>query len=224
MATKQKHRTKHGAAGLLQQAQRLLEKGDFKQALKDAKICYRQQPSPEGRQLLERAHLVRGRQLYRAGLRDESQAVVENLLELGVTDVLVQQELPELLIVLGLFHRIAAASGANVSVEAGSPLYATVADHAVLRPEAVPASLPAIRQGAGTVHRALAALETGNEAEAMAALKDVSRAFAICRLEVFCAWAGGLLSPRCGGDTGELGSTRSGAIRRADCRLTESLG
>jgi hypothetical protein len=45
------------------------EKGDFKQALKDAKVCHRQQPNPESRRLLEQAHLARGRQLYRAGLR-----------------------------------------------------------------------------------------------------------------------------------------------------------
>ena len=176
MATKQKHRTKHGAAGLLQQAQRSLEKGDFKQALKDAKVGYRQQPSPEARQLLERAYLARGRQLYRAGLHAESRAVIENLLELGATDASVRQELPELLIALGLFDRVAAVSGANASLEEGSPLYAAAADHAVLRPEKAPASLPAIRQGAGAIRRALAALETGDEAEAMAALKDIARA------------------------------------------------
>ena len=174
MATKQKHRSKHGAVGQLQLAQRLLEKGDFKQALKNAKLCYRQEPSPDARQLLERAHLARGRQLCRAGLRAESRAVVENLLELGATDASVQGELPELLIALGLFNRIAVAGGSNASVEEGSPLYATAADHAVLWPEGAPASLPAIRRGAESIRRALVALEAGNEADAMAELKDIS--------------------------------------------------
>ena len=176
MATKQKHRMRHGAAGLLQQAQRSLEKGDFKQALKDAKVGYRQQPGPEARQLLERAYLARGRQLYRAGLQGESRAVIESLLELGATDASVREELPELLVALGLFNRVAAVDGANASLEEGSPLYVAAADHAVLRPDKAPASLPAIRQGAGTIRRALAALETGDEAEAMAALKDIARA------------------------------------------------
>ena len=93
-----------------------------------------------------------------------------------MTDRSVQQELPNLLIALGLFNRLAAASGANATVEEGNPLYATAADHAVLRPEAAPASLPAIRQGAETVRRALAALETGQDAEALAAMKDIARA------------------------------------------------
>ncbi|MHB1034977.1 MAG: tetratricopeptide repeat protein [Pirellulales bacterium] len=176
MATKQKQRSKHAAAGLVQHARRLLEKGDFKQALKDAKVCYRQQPGPEARQLLERAYLARGRQLCRSDLRDEAQAVVENLLELGVTDASVQQELPELLMALGLFDRIATANEAGTPFEEGGPLYVAAADHAVLRPEGAPASLPPIRQGAQTVRRALAALEAGNESEAMAALKDVPRA------------------------------------------------
>lgn len=176
MAAKQKHRMGLGAAELLQQAQRSLEKGDFKQALKDAKVGYRQQPGPEARQLLQRAYFARGRQLYRVGLQDESRAVIESLLELGATDDSVRQELPELLVALGLFNRVAAVGGANVSLEEGSPLYTAAADHAVLRPDKASASLPAIRQGVGTIHRALAALEKGDEAEALAALKDIARA------------------------------------------------
>jgi len=176
MATKHKQRAKHGSAGLLQQGQRSLEKGNFKQALKDAKVCYRQQPSPEARLLLERAYLARGRQLYRAGLGAESQAAIETLLQLGVTDASVRQELPELLIALGLFDRVAGVGGEGKSLESDSLLHASAADHAVLRPSGAPASLPGIRQGAETIRRALAALEAGNEAQAMAVLKDIPRA------------------------------------------------
>lgn len=176
MATKQKNRTKHGAAVLAQQAQRSLEKGDFKQALKNAKVGYRQQPGPEARRLLERAYLARGRQLHRAGMQGESRAVIESLLELGATDGSVQQELPELLVALGLFNRVAAVQGANASLEEGSPLYVTAADHAVVQSGKTFASLPAVRQGAETIGRALAALETGNEVEAMTAVKDIARA------------------------------------------------
>jgi tetratricopeptide (TPR) repeat protein len=176
MATKHKQRARRGAAGLFQEALRSLQKGDFKQALKDAKVCYRQQPSPEGRSLLERAYLARGRQLCRAGLRVEARATVEALLELRVTDASVQQDLPELLIALGLFNRVGTAGGAGASLEEGGSLYATAADHAVLRPEQVPASLPAIRQGAGIVRQALAALEAGDETLSLAVLKDIPRA------------------------------------------------
>jgi tetratricopeptide (TPR) repeat protein len=176
MATKNKQRTKRGAAALLQQVQRSLEKGDFKQALKDAKVCHRQEPGPETRHLLERAYLARGRQLHRAGLREESQAVLENLLQLGVTDASVDRELPELLIAAGLFGRTRGIGKAGPPLEDGDPLCVVVADHAVLRPEEAPASLPAIRQGAATIRRALTALEAGSEAEAVALLSDIPHA------------------------------------------------
>ena len=52
-----------------------------------------------------------------------------------------------------------------------------MADHAVLRPEEAPSSQPSIRQGAETIRRALAALEAGDEAQSMAVLKDIPRAF-----------------------------------------------
>jgi len=175
MATKQKHRPKPGAMGPAGQARRLLDKGDFKQALKEAKVSYRQQPGPETRQILERAYLARGRQLHRAGLRMESRAVAEGLLELGVTDASVEQALPELLIAVGLFDRVATAGGGGPSLAEDEALSAVAADCAVLRPEGAPASLPAIRQGAALVRRALAALEAGDDAQATAALKDIPR-------------------------------------------------
>ena len=135
MSKNQKQRTKHGAVRLLEQARRGLEKGNFKEALKDAKVCYRQQPDGESRQVLERAYLARARQLCRAGLRVESRDVVQSLLDLGATDSAVQQELPELLIAVGLFDRAAVPGGANPLLEEGSPWALTAADHAVLRPE-----------------------------------------------------------------------------------------
>jgi len=176
MATKHKQRPQRGVAGLLQQAQRSFDKGDFKQALKDAKVCHRQQPGPETRQLLEQAYLARANQLYRAGLRDEARAVAESLAALGATVPSVSEKLPELLIALGLFDRMATKGGTARSLEDDSALRAAAADHAVLRPEQAPASLPGIRQGAQTVRRALAALENRQEAEALALLKEIPRA------------------------------------------------
>jgi tetratricopeptide (TPR) repeat protein len=175
MATKHKHRTKQAAAGLVQQARRELEKGDFKQAVKDAKVCYRQTPSPEARCLLEQAYLGRCRQLHRAGLRAESQAAAENLLELGVTDDTVRRELPEVLIAVGLSHRLATVGPTASPLEDGnSPLRLAAADHAVLRPDGA-AALPGIGRGAQSVRRALEALEADREAEALALLQDISR-------------------------------------------------
>lgn len=175
MATKNKHRKKRVSPDPLHQIERLLEKGDAKQALKDAKVFHRQQPSPETRRLLERAYLARGRQLYRAGLRDECRVTLENLLELGTSDTTVQGELPKLLIAVGLFDRAGVGGKDSTPLEDGDPLLAAAADHAVLRPGEAPQHLPAIGQGAKAVRRSLGVLEAGGEAEAaLAELKDIA--------------------------------------------------
>ena len=122
MSKNQKQRTKHGAVRLLEQARRGLEKGNFKEALKDAKVCYRQQPDGESRQVLERAYLARARQLCRAGLRVESRDVAQSLLDLGATDSAVQQELPEFLIAVGLFDRAASSRRGKPAIGRGKPV------------------------------------------------------------------------------------------------------
>ena len=44
---------------------RSFERGDFKQALKDARVCYRQGATPELRSLLEHVYVGRAQQLLR---------------------------------------------------------------------------------------------------------------------------------------------------------------
>ncbi|HUT14416.1 MAG TPA: hypothetical protein VMY42_28280, partial [Thermoguttaceae bacterium] len=172
MATKSKNR--NSVEQKFQQAQRSFEKGQFKQALKGAKICYRQQSSEPHRAFLERAYLARGRELARCGLRDEGRAVVQGLLDLGVTDSSVQQDLPELLLALGMFDRRGGRQKPP-DLPADSPLLRKAADHAVLRPQETPASLPEICRGALQVRAALEAVEEGNDERVAVLLKDMPR-------------------------------------------------
>ena len=78
-----------------------------------------------------------------------------------------------MLIAVGLFDR--AGGGRSATLEEVDPLYVVAADHAVIRPEGAPASLPALGRGAATIRRALAALEAGEEAAAMAAIGEIPR-------------------------------------------------
>ncbi len=82
-----------------------MEKQDFKDALKNAKLCFRQDPSHDHRQILERSWLARGLQLARAGLQMEGRAAAQELLALGVSLPDVQQGLPELLLAVGLYDQ-----------------------------------------------------------------------------------------------------------------------
>ncbi|HUT90084.1 MAG TPA: hypothetical protein VMY37_11345 [Thermoguttaceae bacterium] len=175
MATKSKNRKRRRATPhLFQQAERALARRDFKQALKHAKVCYRQQPSDEHHRLLERASLARAEELHRFGMRDECRSVLQALLDLGVTEPSVERELPRLLVAVGLFDRSPVGRG-EVGGEPDPRLLASAADHAVVRPDQAPASLPGVREGAADVRAALKALEAGDETAAIARLKDVGR-------------------------------------------------
>ena len=48
---------------------RLIQKERFKDAVKQAKLCYKQESTPENHQLLERAYFLRARQLVQLGMR-----------------------------------------------------------------------------------------------------------------------------------------------------------
>ena len=78
-----KHGNRQSANDIFQYAQRAMEKQDFKEALKNAKVCFRQDPSHEHRQILERSWLARGLQLARAGLQTEGRAAAQELLATG---------------------------------------------------------------------------------------------------------------------------------------------
>ena len=96
-----KHANRPSADDTFKYAQRAMEKQDFKDALKNAKLCFRQDPSHDHRQILERSWLARGLQLARAGLQMEGRAAAQELLALGVSLPDVQQGLPELLLACG---------------------------------------------------------------------------------------------------------------------------
>ena len=176
MSKNQKQRTKHGAVRLLEQARRGLEKGNFKEALKDAKVCYRQQPDGESRQVLERAYLAR---LASCAAPDfaSSPAMLSRVCWIWAQRTpRCNKNCRKLLIAVGLFDRAGVSGGANPLLDEQSPWFLAAADHAVLRPELAPAKFPAIGQGAGTIRQALAAVEAGDEPLATAVLRDVPRA------------------------------------------------
>src|SRR5450759_1580717 len=65
---------------------RLIAKGRFKDAVKEAKICYKQESTPEHHKLLEQAYLLRAQQLQQGGMSIAAREVAEHLLDFGITD------------------------------------------------------------------------------------------------------------------------------------------
>jgi tetratricopeptide (TPR) repeat protein len=183
MASKSKKQgNRPSTADLFHFAQRAIEKLDFKEALKNAKVCFRQDPTHENRQILERSWLGRGLQLARAGLTTEGRAAAQELLAMGVSQPDVRQGLPELLLAVGLYDKAVASGTISATEQAADPsVLARAADRAVADPASAPASLAGpgpwgnLGEGAERVRLALDALQAGDEAAALLILGEVPR-------------------------------------------------
>jgi tetratricopeptide (TPR) repeat protein len=172
---KKKHAKRSAPFSLFLQAERALGKRQFKQALKDAKVCYRQQPSDEHRKLLEQSYVARADDLFRSGMLEQAQGLIDELTALGTTDPAVKQQLADLMMRAGLLEQRKKLVGRDVTPEERMRLETEAADQAVLDPKKAPPSLPAVRAGAQKVRAALEALEAGNEDQAIAGLQDIPR-------------------------------------------------
>jgi len=175
MASKSKKRSKRrSSVDPLEQVRRNLERGNYKQALKDVRVCFRQHPTPEHRNLLEHAYVGRAQQLVQQGLRDDARRILQELLDLGVTEPSVEAGLPDLLLSVGMLDSLPADHDALTDAERDR-LTIKAADQAVLRPKDTPAGMPEIRDDALKVRAALEAVEQEDEPTAMTHLRDISR-------------------------------------------------
>ncbi|MFV2067707.1 MAG: tetratricopeptide repeat protein [Pirellulales bacterium] len=175
MATKRKNRRRSkSTVDLLQKTRRHLEKGQYRDALKGAKACYRELPDAERRSLLEHVYMARIEQLSRNGHPEESRAGLQGLLDLGVTEPSVEAALPELLASVGLFERALQASdqGSAARIE---EIPASIVDRGLLRPADIPASMGELREGVLRIHGALESLQAGEDEAACQQLRPISR-------------------------------------------------
>jgi len=174
MSKKRKHGGVKQGFDLFERAQRELAKGNVKDALRDAKVCYREAPAPERRLLLEQAYSARIEQLQKAGLHDQAQHTFGELTELGVTAPDVQAKLPRLRILLGLTAPTPAGGGANLWDE-NPELLIELADQAVFHPQQVPAKYVEIHHDCQRIRAALEAVERGDDTAASEPLNAISR-------------------------------------------------
>lgn len=174
MSKKRKHGGVKQGYDPFQRAQRELAKGNIKDALKEAKVCYREVPSPERRLLLEQALCARAGQLQKAGLQDQAKDVYSELTRLGVTAPDVRAQLPRLQVLLGLAETAPAGDVADV-LEANSELLIELADQAVSYPQRIPDNYVEMRQDCQRVRAALEAVERGDDAAAAEKLNDLAR-------------------------------------------------
>ncbi|HUY88014.1 MAG TPA: hypothetical protein VMV10_04735 [Pirellulales bacterium] len=152
--------------------ERLIEKQRFKDAFKQAKVCFREDGSPENRQLLERTYLLRAQDLSRGQMPAAAAEVAERLLEFGVTDGSVVEGLALLLPQIGLAAKAVALGEQCDSPEVRARLTLKLADRAVLHPGE---ARPELREGGLQIRAAFAALDAGEEARASELLQAIPR-------------------------------------------------
>jgi len=164
---------------------RLIQKKWFKDAVKQAKLCFKQESSPENHALLERAYYLRARELGELGLRDSALEVVGHLVEFGVTasDWLV--DLCEFLMALGLAQKAAEFQERLGTADDKTRLMEIAADMAVVHPERAEHTTAEVGRDARLVRQAIERLERGDEAGAFEVLRDLPRSSLLSEWKYF---------------------------------------
>jgi hypothetical protein len=169
MSSKKRNREKPGI-NLPEIISRELSKGNFKDALKDAKVCYRKDPSEPNRQLLQRAHILRAKQLYQSQLLDQSRQCLAEAMELGSVPAELKSELGQLAVMLDV-----GTGNSSAAVELDAKALRALADHVVVSGTEPKGLVSDIRDGARRVRAALEAIEYDRIDEANQFLSDVDR-------------------------------------------------
>jgi hypothetical protein len=153
-----------------ERARRQLEKGYAKAALKEAKVCFRADPSDDNRLLLEEAFVGRVEQLHRLTQTRDSKVVLAELLKLKPITPQVIQKIPRLRVILG-----DSTADAKSLLDSDPSLLIEMVDQAVLDPRAVAPDHGDIKSQVIAVREALAAVERGEDEEAAERLTIIPR-------------------------------------------------
>ncbi len=174
-----------GGSSLRVEAERLIVKERYKDAVKQAKLAYKEAATPENHRLLERAYFLRARQLLEQGMRSSAVEVAGHLIEFGVTGTDKPEELIRLLASLG-FEKAALGLQDKLGAPGMSEqITRTVADQIVLHPERAGSASAALVAEAKLVRQALEKLQAGDEAAAMEGLRGLPRSSPLSEWKLF---------------------------------------
>ena len=163
-------KTKAAGGPSAESVERLLKRGDAKAALKEAKVRHQRRPDGPNRELLERAHVARVEQLHRKKQFHEAREALAKLLDLKPALAEVRKRIPKFKALLGFGGSDATALLAN-----DINLVAEMTDAAILDERSLPPDIPELKARIANVRRAFAAIERGDDAEAIELLADIPR-------------------------------------------------
>ena len=164
---------------------RLIQKERFKDAVKQAKLCYKQEGTPENHKLLEWVYFLRARQLVQLGMSASAVEVAGHLLDFGVTAGDWADEFVKLLVSLGLNKEAFEIQDRFGSPEKKDLLLVMAADEAVIHAERQQDSSPEIARDASLIRQALERLQVRDDAGAFALLRDLARSSALSEWKFF---------------------------------------
>jgi tetratricopeptide (TPR) repeat protein len=173
------------SANLRREAERSIQKERYKDAVKQAKMCYKEESTPENHQLLERAYFLRARQLLQQGMRESAVEVAQHLLDFGVTTAESLDERLRLLMSLGFLKPAAALQERLGPPEMRDRISELAADQAVIHPAHPGTIAPEVARDAVLVRQAVEKLQAHDEAGAMAALRDLARSSPLSEWKFF---------------------------------------
>ncbi|QDU98742.1 tetratricopeptide repeat protein [Lignipirellula cremea] len=170
MGKNRKKPDKLSPAERLQRARRELEKGRAKEALKEARLLFRQEPGEASRQFLEEAHVGRVEQLYAMRQFDDARTVLHELQQLQSSRPEIRQHVSRLQLVLG-----EGGQGALDLLERDPALLNKLTDEAVLDARCQAPEHPLVKPHLESVRQALQAVEQGDDEAAGIQLQAISR-------------------------------------------------
>jgi|GEM_PF-3581893 tetratricopeptide (TPR) repeat protein len=171
---------KQNQADAVTLTRRFLDRGQYKDALKQARIAIRQEVSPVRQQLLEQASFERAAELHRNGLQEQCRDLLLPLAK-SASDQSVQARLPELLLRAGLLDRFPQYRD-TVSELTRNSVSHDQFDRAIGAPDQ---TLPADRNVADAVRQALTLVETGDDDAALERLSGIPRKSPAAEWRVF---------------------------------------
>jgi hypothetical protein len=161
--------------GMRQEVEKLIQKERLKDAVKQAKLLFKDESTPENHRLLEKAYFLRARQLLELHMPDSAIEVARHLLEFGLTSTEWTDEFVRLLMSLGLADLAFEIQGSSASPELKHQLVALAADQAVIHPERMQEISAEIAREASLVRESLEKLTAGDAENGLLLLRDLPR-------------------------------------------------
>jgi hypothetical protein len=165
--------------------ERLIFKERFKEAVKQAKLCYQDESTPENHRLLERAYCLRARQLIEFGMSSSAVEVARHLLEFGVTGGEWIAEIVRLLMDLGLRDQAFEIQERLGEPEIRNQLVVMEADRAVVHPDASVEESGEVARDAKLIRESLTRLQARDEPGALLILRDLARSSVLSEWKFF---------------------------------------